>query len=128
MTATDNAALWESVYAAFPYPRDQVESEINRIAAKCLKRALGRTGPVAIDPSTCEVHAAVIDAAELPGLIRYHDRVNLTGRTTPIVILRTQGKDIVIEGNNRVNKWVAEGDTAPRQAFVIVLQDGSSTA
>src|SRR5256885_16507247 len=108
-TDTGDNDLWQPVYAAFPYPSESVQGEINRIAVKCLKKA-GLTGPVAFDPSTCDVHAEVIGGKELVELIRYHERTNVTDRTGPIVIVRVGGSNVVIEGNNRVNKWVSEGD------------------
>jgi len=127
-TETQNHDFWQSVYAAFPYPLGRVRAEINRIAAKCLKQALGWTGPITLDPSTCDVRAEVIGGKELGDLVCYHGRVNTTGRTTAIVIVRMQGKSVVIEGNNRVNRWVAEGDLTPRQALVIVPREGAPAA
>jgi hypothetical protein len=120
--ASDNN-LWQAIYTAFPYPSDRVQREMNRIAGKCLKKALGWTRPVVLDSSTCDVHQVVIDGAELASLIRYHERTNVTGRITPIVIVRIGDQDILIEGNNRVNKWVKERDLAPRLALVIVPRD-----
>jgi hypothetical protein len=119
--------LWRAVYAAFPYPINRVGAEVNRIAAKCLKKALGRPYALSIGPPTCYVHEEVIRGSELPNLIRYHDRVKKTSRTTPIVILRIEGKSIVIEGNNRVNRWVANGEPTPRQALIIQPRQSSPT-
>ena len=125
---TSDRDLWQSVNDAFPYPSERVQGEINRIAVKCMKKALGRTGPVVFDPSTCDVHAVLIGGKELLDLICYHNRTIITGRTTPIVIVRIDGTSVVIEGNNRVNRWVREGDLTPRQALVIVPRDRAPTA
>jgi hypothetical protein len=92
--------LWPAVHAAFPYSRDRVQPEINRIALKCLKEAGVITGLEVFDATTCDVTEILIPARELAKLIRYHDRTTLTGRTAPIVIVRAGGKDVVIEGNN----------------------------
>jgi hypothetical protein len=120
--------LWQAVYAAFPYPSDRVQSEINRIASKCLKKALGWTQPVVLDASTGDVREELIHAKDLPGLICHHSRTNVTNRTTPIVIVQASGTLIVIEGNNRVNKWVNEGNLNPCRALIIALRQSAPTA
>ena len=112
--------LWQAVYEAFPYPPDCVQDEINRIASKCLNKALGWTQSVVLNSATCDVREVVIGGDEISTLIRYHQRTNVSGNTTPIVIVQAGGKNVLIEGNNRVNKWVNECDLAPRRALVLV--------
>ena len=115
--------LWRAVWAAFPYPSNSVQKQIDRIALKCLKKAIGWTRPISLNPSTCDVREVVIGSEDLPRLICYHERTNLTGRSTPIVVVRISGHDIVIEGNNRVNNWVKQRDLTPRLALVIEPRD-----
>jgi hypothetical protein len=126
--STSQDELWRAVHAAFPYTSDVVQAEINRIAAKCLKKAGVEAGLDAVDSSTCDVIEVGMTGNELASLIRYHDRAKLTGRSTPIVVVRTDGKDIVIEGNNRVNNWVNCGDVTTRRVLVIIPRAPASTA
>jgi hypothetical protein len=126
--STSQDDLWKAVHAAFPYTSDVVQAEINRIAAKCLKKAGVQAGVVAVDSSTCDVIEVDMAGKELASLIRYHDRTRLTGRSTPIVVVRTDGKDIVIEGNNRINNWVNCGDVTTRRVLVIIPRAPASTA
>jgi hypothetical protein len=110
------------VIDAFPFKKltqEKAQREINRIARKCLKRAIGHPGLEVYDATTCDVREEVIEGSQLPELVRYHKRTKLTGRSTPIVIVEVEERRVVIEGNNRVNAWVDAGDTTPRQALVI---------
>jgi hypothetical protein len=119
--------LWPEVYQAFPYPRDRVQSEINRIAMKCLKQAGVVPDVEVFDASTCDVTKVLVARSELAKLVRYHDRTTPTDRTSPIVIVRAGGTDVVVEGNNRVNKWVAEDSGTSSPALVITLRDRTPT-
>jgi hypothetical protein len=120
--------LWQAVYAAFPYPLERVQQEINRIAVKCLRKAGVWTGLKLFDSSTCDVSAVLIPGNELADLVRYHKRASPVGRTTPIVVVRAGGKDVVIEGSNRVNKWVSEQNMTPRLALLIAPRVRTVTA
>jgi hypothetical protein len=122
------AELWAAAYAALPYPSDRAPRELTRIAAKCLLRAVGWAGPIVFDGSTCEIASIFFEANDLPQLIRYHDRTQPTERTTPLIIVRLGDAQIVVEGNNRVNKWVLERDSTPRHALVITPRSGPPTS
>jgi hypothetical protein len=124
----DQAALWDQVFAAFPYPVDQAQGELNRIAAKCIKSVTDAQYPTPVDKTNYDVRAQVITAAELTELRTYHSRAQPTSRSTPIVIVECGQHRIVVEGNNRVNKWVGSGDPAPRLALILAPRSRPQTA
>ena len=125
---TTDLILWSRVHASFPYSAESVQAEINRIAIKCLKKARCETDIIVFDSGTCDVSAEVVKGSDLGRLVRAHNRTRVTGRTTPIVIVRVDSKDVVVDGNNRVNKWVEDGDLTPRQALMIVSRERPRTS
>ena len=113
---SDTDALWERVRAAFGYHQikgiDKTpQAALNRIAAKCIH--------VSFDPSNCTVHEEFLSLDDLRQLKRYHDKDRPLREDDPIVVLVYQGQRFVIDGNQRVNKWLKEGSTERRSALII---------
>lgn len=113
------AQLWAQVHAAFPYPSTSVQAEINRIANKCLEPVLGQSPSMRFDPSTCDVVEVMMDLNDLQRLRCYHSRNTPTSDREPIVVVQIGSPQVVIEGNNRVNLWVAAGVGIPKRALVL---------
>ncbi len=97
--------LWDRIYAAFaahqqPGIDPDPQSALNRVAAKCLRSAQRRS----FDPSNCVVREVLISVDELRQLELYHEGASPLRDYCPIVILFYEGRRVVIDGNNRVNK------------------------
>jgi len=111
--------LWERIYAAFkPHrmPTDPTpQAALNRIAAKCLKTEQRRS----FDPSNCVVRQEVLSVDELRQLELFHNRPFPQRCDDPIIVLVCEERRVVIDGNNRVNKWVQAGASEPRLAIII---------
>jgi len=114
-----NDDLWDQVHAAFEahrLPTDpNAQAALNRIAAKCL----GSVEVESFDPSNCGVRQELLSAGDLRTLERYHRKTN-PGRThEPIVVLEFGGRRLVVDGNKRVNKWIADGALELRSVIII---------
>lgn len=115
--------LWGEVYSAFEFhrrgpdhpPDPSAQAALNRIAAKCLKRE----GAQSYDPSNCDIHREILTYQQLTELRRHHARKNPARDCEPIVVIHFAGERWVVEGNNRVNKWLVDGSARPRSAIVI---------
>jgi hypothetical protein len=115
--------LWQLALAAFKghatSPRTpDLQIALNRIAAKCIAK---QPAPVAqsFDPSNCSVHERQLLPEQLCELERYHCRSTTENDQEPVVVLLYYGRKIVIDGNTRVNKWCADGDSRLRSVIFI---------
>lgn len=123
---SDSAALWRVIYASFEGhrfkadapPDPDAQAALDRIAAKCIG-VEGRS----FNPSNCAVRKQVLSVEELRRLRRHHDRPFPKRTFEPIVVLSFRGEQFVVEGHNRVNKWLSEGGTTPRRAIMIEPSD-----
>ena len=118
------AELWERVHASFEWHRKaarepDTQTTLNRIAAKCIAKRADATATRSFDASNCVVREERLSVDELCELERYHDRAVPARDVEPIVVLAYQGRNIVIEGNTRVNKWCAEGGSKLRSAIFV---------
>ena len=111
--------LWRQVQASFePHrlPTDKTaQAALNRIAQKCRKTPEWRP----FDEATCTIREQTLEARELAKLTRFHNRKTPAWVCEPIVVLEIDGKLLVIEGNKRVNKWIAERASPPRRAIIL---------
>ena len=120
MTETE---LWQCIYRAFEAHRRagelNAQTALNRIAAKCIARREGAPVTRSFDPSTSRAREEYLSPGELRRLESFHERASPLRDVEPIVVLVYEGRHIVIDGNNRVNKWRHEKASRPRRAIVI---------
>jgi len=88
---------------------------LERIAQKCLDLSHRRR----FDTSNCTVREALLSADALSNLKLYHNRANPNRLDDTVVLLRYEGKMVVIDGNNRVNMWRNSHAAGPFRAIVI---------
>jgi hypothetical protein len=122
---SDSPELWRRVHAAFEgHSRNDPSTQagLERIAKKCL----GLTERRPFNQTNCTIRAEVFHPEQLASLVRYHDRTKPQREGQAIVVLEYQGRRFVIDGNNRVNKWVAEKRLEPFEAIVIAANEGAA--
>ena len=71
------------------------------------------------DPTNCAIRLEVLSFDQLSSLVRYHDKSRPLRDQEPIVGLELGDQLIVIDGNTRVNKWLAADEHRSRTAIVI---------
>ncbi len=115
----NSGELWRRIHAAFDAHRQATDKDaqaaLERIAAKCL----GLASPKPFNRSNSLVREEMMSAALLNDLVRYHERTRPLRPCGPIVVLLHQGRRVVIDGNNRVNMWLAQNAPGPFYAIVI---------
>jgi hypothetical protein len=123
-------SLWCQARTAFEFhrygvtPRDSdAQTALNRIAAKCLNLS----APQHFDSTNCGIRHVFIEPGDLPHLERYHSR-NMPARgyedIEPIVIVEIERRRVVIDGNTRVNRWIARGKSKRTSAIIITPNSG----
>ena len=114
-----DSGLWHQVHAAFEFHRKKADpnaqAAMDRVAAKCI----GSSTPVSFNATNCLLREELLSSVSLHELTLYHKRGTPYHRKAPIVVLLHKGKKIVIDGNTRVNAWIAHGDKGPFSAIIV---------
>ena len=121
---SDVNVLWTQVHGAFKAhqiaPTDRTpQIAMNRIAAKCIGLSLIPDCGEFFSQDNCDVYEEVLSLDDLKRLKRYHTRANPLLNGDPIIVLLYGEDRYVIDGNNRVNKWVNDEDPTPRRALIV---------
>ena len=116
-----NERLWSRILAAFEAHRKpgvdvNANAALERVAGKCQ----GTSEQIRLNPSTCTAREESLSLAALRELVVFHPRKSPQWSHGPIVVLVHLNRRVVIDGNNRVNLWLAEQAPGPFEAFVIV--------
>lgn len=122
LTPSDKV-LWNRIYAALEghrLPTDaDAQAALDRIAAKVL-RLPGRRS---FNPSTCSVRKEPLSVEALRALEVYHRRASPQLDHETIVVLQCGERRVVVDGNNRVNRWLATGSFQQGSAIIITPHD-----
>ena len=71
---------------------------------------------------TMKIERVQRDTEWLNQLDRWHERekdIDAEHELRPIVVVQYQGTFYLIDGNNRVTKWLRENSTKPRKVFIL---------
>ena len=115
----DSEQIWRCIHAQFEFHRQPTDHDaqtaMDRIARKCLGLAERRS----FDPTTCSVSEGAISKEALGELVVYHAKLHGYPSIKPIVVLTWSDRNVVIEGNKRVNRWRAANDNGPFPAIFV---------
>lgn len=121
----EQTALWRLVYATLnPKPKET--------PAECLSRLTNERLPegirIEVNPETAEVREEKWSNARLVSLERKHMRSHDFDDDRQIIVFESKGRNILIDGNHRVTRWLAEPPDRDRAVLIISLkgqQNGS---
>ena len=91
------------------------QAALDRIAAKVLRFPERRS----FSPSNCSVREEPLSVEALRALQVYHRRASPQLDHDTIVVLQCGERRVVVDGNNRVNQWLATGSAEHRSAIII---------
>jgi hypothetical protein len=120
LATTGQPDLWNKVHEAFRRhrkPDQNLQGVLDRIAAKCLTVHCEW-----FTPGNCEVYEKTLSPDELRGLKTYHPRDNPAQgyeEKEPIILVDCSGTLIVIDGINRVNRWLKTSPNQSRKSIVL---------
>jgi hypothetical protein len=115
----DGETLWRRIHPSFEYHREATDCDaqtaMDRIASKCIRSSTRKS----FNPSNCSVREDSLPASSLQNLKLYHSRANPYHLNGPIIILLYDQERVVIEGNNRVNAWLARQTKGPFSVITV---------
>ena len=111
--------LWRQIHQSFEYHRETTDRDaqaaMDRIASKCIRSSTRKS----FNPSNCSVREDFIPASSLQELKLYHSRASPYHLNGPIIVLLYDQDRVVIEGNNRVNAWLARQTKGPFSVIMV---------
>jgi hypothetical protein len=117
--------LWKLVYSTLrPKAKDGSPNGcLNRLVRE---RSLQK--PVNLNEKTADVYEELWSTPLLGSLERWHKRQHDFDDDRPLVIVELEGRKLVIDGNHRLTRWLANDAVAHRPLLVIrpktnVVQD-----
>jgi len=95
----------------------------NRLLAKNIKAPGWKNGDhMDIQPHQIRSHREKRSTDELTRFLRGHDRVNPQRTDCPIIVAVYEGEERLLDGNNRINYWVKQGNTEDHDVNVHVIE------
>jgi hypothetical protein len=117
-----SAALWEQLFDAIIWKRG-----VKRLELAPLKKFNDLVnewvpGIQHLSPESCHIFKRTLTREHLHALSRKHDKSEPYRIDGTIILFRHGNTDHVIDGNNRVNHWLAEDDQSDHAAIVVELK------
>ena len=95
--------LWDLVFRTLkPKTAESPQACLNRLVRERISNK-----KLVVDSSTSDIRRELLPTAELKRLVRKHDRTNDIDDRRPIVVVEYEGQPLLIDGNHRVNCWLA---------------------
>lgn len=112
--------LWALAYGTLkPKPKDpSANACLNRLVRE---RISGRV-PAELNENTATIRKELWTLEQLESLDRKHVRMNDVDDNRPLVVVMYGDRKLVIDGNHRVNRWLAERSGGLREVLLIEVQ------
>lgn len=120
MTEQVERELWALAYRTLkPKPTDSSpDACLNRLVRE---RISGRA-PAEVNENTATIRKELWTLEQLESLDRKHDRVNDMDDNRPLVVVKYGDRKLLIDGNHRVNRWLAGRSDSLHEVLLIEVQ------
>jgi hypothetical protein len=119
ISMNDSRELWCRIHESFKYHREATDPDaqaaMDRIATKCIRLSTRKS----FNANNCAVREGLLEATSLHELRLYHSRAHPYHLNGPIIVLLYEGAKVVIEGNTRVNAWIAGQYPGPFEVIIV---------
>ena len=119
MTGTDVSKLWDEALSLLDFHRKASDATpvdvVNRLVCERIAGALA----VRLGPNTCAIREDYWPIDRLASTERKHQCDTPRHMIEPVIVVEYEGHALLIDGNNRVNEWLARGGNASRRVIVV---------
>jgi hypothetical protein len=124
--APDARQLWETLERALSYHRTRGRDvtsidALNRILAKA-RSSLDEPseGLPRLSPETCTIRLQRWTTSKLDAIRRgKHQRDRPRCANLPVIVVEYEGREYLIDGQTRINRWTADGNDGPHEVIVL---------
>ena len=113
--------LWGRVDAALiqARSRDETVSELNRL----LRKRFADLPASYFEENGCELRREWLTARQLAEFHPKHDRMAPRQMAGPLLACEYQGRIYLLDGTNRLNVWIRDGDTEVHETIIVRMKD-----
>jgi hypothetical protein len=116
---SDQSKLWKRAYAAVLPGADENAARVQ--LRKLVNERFGRGNWAEINEQDWSIRSEVLPLDRIREFDRKHGRRNPRGFDGPLVAAEFRGHRYILDGTNRINKWIAEGEAVDREVLIINL-------
>ena len=118
MTTDEAADLWALAFAT-------LKPKASESARQCLNRLVREriaNKALEVNEKTAVIQKDLWPTENLRILKRWHERTNNIDDPRPIVVVQYRDEMLLIDGNNRVNRWLSDSQISEHSVLLITLQ------
>ena len=116
MNQTSEAEHWTQAYATLIPKKDESHAEtLNRL----VNERFNGLPALELNTRTCSIREDVWATECLRALEPKHARADPKRDGGVIIVVECRGRKLLVDGNNRVNRWLREGSRASHRLLVI---------
>ena len=119
MTARSPDDLWRLAYSSLEHHRKAKDHSANAVLNRLVNERFPSGPRLELNETTCVVSEHEYSTRELESFEKWHDRDTPARDGGSIVIVECRGRHLLIDGNNRVNRWIQENSSDLHNAIVI---------
>jgi hypothetical protein len=111
--------LWRLVYSSLEHHRKAKDPSAHAVLNRLVNERFPSGPRLELNDTTCAIGEHEYSTRELEGFERWHKRDTPASDGGSIVVAQCRGRNLVIDGNNRVNRWIRESSRDLHHAIVI---------
>ena len=123
MDAANDEALWDRTEELLRYHQKKSDPTPVDALNRLFHEAASKARSIRLSKANCRVMSESWSTGRLAGLYRRHDQANPDHEECPVLVVCWREKHYLIDGANRINKWVKEQNEDSHAVLVIVLAE-----
>lgn len=112
--------LWALAYGTLK-PK-ATDPSPNACLNRLVRERISSRAPPEVNEATATIQKEVWTLEQLQALERKHDRVNDKDDNRPLVVVKYSDRKLLIDGNHRVNRWLAARSGSQREVLLIEVK------
>ncbi|HEY2786344.1 MAG TPA: hypothetical protein VGJ05_15360 [Fimbriiglobus sp.] len=126
MDAENDDALWNRAKELLRHHQKSDDPTPVDALNRLLHEAAPEASSIRLSEANCRIVLESWLMKKLAGLRRRHDRATPKDEGCPILVVCWRGKQYLIDGGNRINKWVKEKNEGSHAVLVMMLAEEST--
>lgn len=122
MADTEVSTLWDEALSLLEFHRKAHDSTAIDVLNRLVSERVSGIRGVRLGPDSCTIREDRWPIERLASAERKHQRDAPRYMIEPVIVVAYAGRTLLIDGNNRVNEWLARGERRTRR--VLIMEHG----
>ena len=119
MDAENDGTLWNRAMELLRHHQKSGDPTPVDALNRLFQEAAPKAKAIRLSEASCRIASETWSTEQLSLLRRRHDRANPKDEACPILLVHWRGNHYLIDGGNRINKWVNENHEGGHAVLVI---------